>query len=105
MQDWSLAVCSYVDPEIFFPAKGVSPREARRICAQCSIKTMCLEEALSLGAVEGIWAGTTPKQRQQIARERPKPPKPKPRKVPRGYAELPQLDRGSIGSRGTSLAG
>ena len=30
--DWDLAVCKETDPELYFPEKGGSTREARRVC-------------------------------------------------------------------------
>jgi WhiB family redox-sensing transcriptional regulator len=40
------ALCSQTDPEAFFPEKGGSTREAKRICGRCDVKGECLEYAL-----------------------------------------------------------
>src|SRR5689334_4158036 len=32
---WEQALCAQVDPELFFPDKGKTPHDARRICAAC----------------------------------------------------------------------
>ncbi|MCA1694976.1 MAG: WhiB family transcriptional regulator, partial [Actinobacteria bacterium] len=36
------ALCAQTDPEAFFPEKGGSTREAKRICTGCEVKTECL---------------------------------------------------------------
>ncbi|MCQ6512846.1 WhiB family transcriptional regulator, partial [Vibrio parahaemolyticus] len=35
------ALCSQTDPEAFFPEKGGSTRDAKRICTSCDVKTEC----------------------------------------------------------------
>ena len=41
------ALCAQVDPEIFFPEKGGSTREAKRVCRPCDVHAECLEYALT----------------------------------------------------------
>lgn len=56
-------------PELFFPVKGGSPRQAKRLCAQCRVQ--CLREPLSVpGVVFGIWGGTTEYERRAMRRAR-----------------------------------
>ena len=43
------ALCAQTDPEAFFPEKGGSTREAKRICVGCEVKGECLEYALGSG--------------------------------------------------------
>ncbi len=71
---WRDAVCAQVDPDLFHPHKGQSPREARRICANCPLTRIedggngfCLEQALA-GNEFGVWAGTTERQRRRMTR-------------------------------------
>ena len=41
--DWKdRALCAETDPEAFFPEKGGSTREAKRICIGCEVKGECL---------------------------------------------------------------
>ena len=57
---WRLeALCAQVDPELWFPEHGASEeaREARRICAQCPVRTSCLQSALDTGEQYGLWGG------------------------------------------------
>jgi WhiB family redox-sensing transcriptional regulator len=71
---WTVdALCPEVDPEIFFPDRGGSTKEARSICARCSTTALCLEYALSFerttGAVQpGVYGGLSPMQRRRLLR-------------------------------------
>ena len=40
------ALCSQTDPEAFFPEKGGSTRDAKRVCAQCEVREQCLDTAI-----------------------------------------------------------
>ena len=60
------AVCAETDPELFFPEKGGSTREAKRICAGCDVKTQCLEYALSNDERFGIWGGLSERERRKL---------------------------------------
>ena len=40
------ALCAQTDPEAFFPEKGGSTREAKRVCLSCEVRQECLEYAL-----------------------------------------------------------
>lgn len=65
--EWmSWALCSEIDPELFFPEKGGSPRRAKQICANCPVRQECLEYALKHGDT-GVWGGTTESQRERTA--------------------------------------
>jgi WhiB family redox-sensing transcriptional regulator len=77
--DWrDDALCAQVDPELFFPEKGVPGdaahgRAAKKICARCPVSVQCLEFALSMDGViriQGIWAGTNERARQRMKAER-----------------------------------
>jgi WhiB family redox-sensing transcriptional regulator len=43
------ALCAQTDPEAFFPEKGGSTREAKRVCLSCEVRAECLEYALAHG--------------------------------------------------------
>ena len=46
-QSWQdRALCAQTDPEAFFPEKGGSTREAKRVCRSCEVRAECLEYAL-----------------------------------------------------------
>lgn len=52
---WGRAVCAQTDPEAFFPEKGGSTREAKRICSGCEVRAECLEYALAADERFGVW--------------------------------------------------
>ncbi len=66
--DWQEnALCAQTDPEAFFPEKGGSTREAKRICAGCEVRAECLEYALSNDERFGIWGGLSERERSACA--------------------------------------
>lgn len=62
------ALCSQTDPEAFFPEKGGSTRDAKKICTQCEVKAECLEYALSNDERFGIWGGLSERERRRLRR-------------------------------------
>ncbi len=57
-------LCAQTDPELFFSSgKGSSAATAKRICATCPVLDACREYAIALPDLEGIWGGTTERQR------------------------------------------
>lgn len=60
------ALCSQTDPEAFFPEKGGSTRDAKRICAGCEVKAQCLEYALANDERFGIWGGMSERERRKL---------------------------------------
>lgn len=62
------ALCAQTDPEAFFPEKGGSTREAKRICQGCEVKDECLEYALANDERFGIWGGLSERERRRLKR-------------------------------------
>ncbi|RUP36203.1 MAG: WhiB family transcriptional regulator [Gordonia sp. (in: high G+C Gram-positive bacteria)] len=62
------ALCAQTDPEAFFPEKGGSTREAKRICSGCEVKAECLEYALHNDERFGIWGGLSERERRRLKR-------------------------------------
>jgi len=62
------ALCTQTDPEAFFPEKGGSTRDAKRICTECTVKTECLEYALANDERFGIWGGLSERERRKYRR-------------------------------------
>lgn len=62
------ALCAQTDPEAFFPEKGGSTREAKRICSGCEVKAECLEYALAKDERFGIWGGLSERERRRLKR-------------------------------------
>jgi hypothetical protein len=63
------ALCAQTDPEAFFPEKGGSTRDAKRICARCEVKENCLQYALEHDERFGIWGGLSERERRKIKRQ------------------------------------
>jgi WhiB family transcriptional regulator, redox-sensing transcriptional regulator len=65
--DWREdALCAETDPEAFFPEKGGSTREAKRVCSGCSVRAECLESALENDERFGIWGGLSERERRRL---------------------------------------
>ncbi len=62
------SLCAQTDPEAFFPEKGGSTREAKRICVGCEVKSECLEYALAHDERFGIWGGLSERERRRLKR-------------------------------------
>ncbi|WP_067781691.1 WhiB family transcriptional regulator [Actinomyces vulturis] len=62
------ALCAQTDPEAFFPEKGGSTREAKRVCATCEVREECLEYALAHDERFGIWGGLSERERRKLKR-------------------------------------
>lgn len=60
------AICAQTDPEAFFPEKGGSTREAKKICGGCDVKAQCLEYALKNDERFGIWGGLSERERRKL---------------------------------------
>ena len=63
------ALCAQTDPEAFFPEKGGSTREAKRICTTCEVRSECLEYALEHDERFGIWGGLSERERRRLKRQ------------------------------------
>ena len=64
------SACRGIDPEIFYPASDEEVEPAKEICAACPVRQACLEHALTIGEREGVWGGTTERERRRIVRQR-----------------------------------
>lgn len=62
------ALCAQTDPEAFFPEKGGSTREAKKVCVSCEVRAECLEYALEHDERFGIWGGLSERERRKLKR-------------------------------------
>jgi WhiB family redox-sensing transcriptional regulator len=60
------SLCAQTDPEAFFPEKGGSTRDAKKICTSCEVKAQCLEYALQNDERFGIWGGLSERERRKL---------------------------------------
>jgi WhiB family redox-sensing transcriptional regulator len=63
------ALCAHTDPEAFFPEKGGSTREAKKVCLGCDVRGDCLEYALAHDERFGIWGGLSERERRRLKKE------------------------------------
>jgi WhiB family redox-sensing transcriptional regulator len=61
------AACRGLDVEAFYPVT-----EDEAVCAVCPVRQACLEHALAHREREGVWGGTTERERRRIVRQRRK---------------------------------
>ena len=70
VQDWrDLAACAEVGDDFWFPEKGGSTREAKKVCQGCPVQAECLEYALENNEQFGIYGGLSARERQRMKRE------------------------------------
>jgi WhiB family transcriptional regulator, redox-sensing transcriptional regulator len=60
------SLCAQTDPEAFFPEKGGSTRDAKKICTSCEVRVHCLEYALKNDERFGIWGGLSERERRKL---------------------------------------
>lgn len=66
------AKCLGIDPDLFFPDRGISSAEAKEICKTCEVAKECLNYALDNKERYGIWGGLNEKDRRVHLKERKK---------------------------------
>lgn len=68
------ANCAGLPADWFFPEAARSSTymiEARKVCAACAVREQCFDYAMSSPLeITGLWGGTTPRERQRLARQR-----------------------------------
>lgn len=64
------ANCLGVNPDLFYPERGASTKEAKAVCAVCVVRDECLEFSLVNGEKFGIWGGMSERERRRIRRQR-----------------------------------
>lgn len=62
------ALCAQTDPEVFYPEKGGSTRDAKAVCGRCGVQAECLEYALEHDERFGVWGGLSERERRQLKR-------------------------------------
>lgn len=66
----ALGACRDVDPKVFFPRDGIGTTVAQRICNMCVVQEHCLEYALETRQDNGVWGGTSERERRRILKRR-----------------------------------
>lgn len=63
------ALCAQTDPEAFFPEKGGSTRDAKRVCNECPVREACLDYAMENDERFGIWGGLSERERRRLRKQ------------------------------------
>lgn len=59
------ALCAETDPDAFYPEKGHSTSDAKRVCASCPVASECLTYALEHNERFGVWGGLSERARRR----------------------------------------
>ncbi len=65
-ENFPSALCAQVSPDLWFPEKGGSHKDAVAICKRCVHIDDCLEDALAQKESFGIRGGTSERERRRI---------------------------------------
>ncbi len=86
------ALCAESHPGVtFFPERGEDVGPAKRVCSRCLVLAECRTWAMEQGAeLLGVWAGTTPGQRQEMRKADPRPPRSVRHRVERSTTRAPR---------------
>jgi WhiB family redox-sensing transcriptional regulator len=60
------AQCARTDPEAFFPEKGGSTADAKKVCSSCPVIEECARYALGRNERFGVWAGMSERERRKM---------------------------------------
>ena len=64
------AACAEEDPELFFAGDDASVERAKQLCAVCPVRAECLETALAVNEMHGVWGGMAEGERRRLIRRR-----------------------------------
>lgn len=64
------SACLGLNPDLFFPERGDNGREAKKVCAVCTVRDSCLEYAIRARFHEGIYGGMTSRDRKRLITRR-----------------------------------
>lgn len=64
------AACRGLDPDLFFPQVGEMATQAKQVCSTCSVRSACLEFAVTRAEHHGVWGGLSERERQRIRARR-----------------------------------
>lgn len=64
------AACLDEDPELFFAGDDASVAAAKQVCARCPVRSECLETALAVNEMHGVWGGMAEGERRRLIRRR-----------------------------------
>lgn len=59
--------CRQIGGDLWFPDKGQSAAEAKRICRGCPVQQACLAWAVATKPGSGVFGGLTARERRRLA--------------------------------------
>ena len=62
--------CKDMHPGAFFPSDWIGVQSAQQICLECTVSEQCLRYALANRITDGVWGGTSERQRSRLLRGR-----------------------------------
>ncbi len=65
------AACRGLGTRTFFPRRGNSLAAAKRVCAGCTVRDLCLEAAVEGSIEHGIWGGRSAAERSPVVAPAP----------------------------------
>ena len=66
MSWWHDALCAQTDPDLFFPENSASSAPAKKICAECTVREICLQYALDNDLRYGVYGGLSAVERRKL---------------------------------------
>ncbi|QKW31460.1 WhiB family transcriptional regulator (plasmid) [Streptomyces seoulensis] len=71
--DWTSALCAQTDPDLFFPEGHgqqivQAVNQAKKLCADCPLRSGCLEWAVTTGQTIGVWGGLSEQELRNLHR-------------------------------------
>jgi WhiB family transcriptional regulator, redox-sensing transcriptional regulator len=64
--------CHEADPDLWFAESPSELERAKALCADCPIRSLCLDEALERQEPWGVWGGEIIERGTIVARKRPR---------------------------------
>jgi len=68
------AACRSSDPSVFFPNRGDSTEDAKKICRECPVRQECLDHAIEKRELQGVWGALSVRERRHEVQRRVRAP-------------------------------
>lgn len=70
LENWrEFGECLQYFPEMFFPEKGESTKDAKTACGKCAVTAFCLQYALDTNQKSGVFGGLSPRERKKLQKQ------------------------------------
>jgi WhiB family transcriptional regulator, redox-sensing transcriptional regulator len=65
---YTLAACTRIPTDLFFPQPGEDSAPAKALCARCRVRRPCFNYAMAHPELYGVWGGTSSEERALLRR-------------------------------------